>query len=99
MLAEESDKIVIKKVSWPVTLAHIHTILTHPFYTGKTSGNDNNYVRSVIHFPACGKFQCLPRFIPVIYPVNTETGFFGFQNQPPILPRRLVPKRNCRRLA
>ncbi len=50
-------------------------------------------------FSAPGKFQRLPRFIPVIYPVNTETGSFGFQNQPPILPRRLVPKRNCRRLA
>jgi hypothetical protein len=49
MLAEEGDKIEIEKVSRPVTLAHIHRILTHLFYTGRTSGNDDNYVRSVSH--------------------------------------------------
>jgi DNA invertase Pin-like site-specific DNA recombinase len=49
MLAEEDDEIEIEKVSRPMTLNHIHKILTNLFYTGRMLGNDNNYIRSISH--------------------------------------------------
>jgi site-specific DNA recombinase len=49
MLAEESDEVKIEKVSRPMTVSNIQKILTNPFYTGRTFGNENNYVRSVSH--------------------------------------------------
>ena len=49
MLAEEGDEVEIEKVSRPMTVSNIQKILTNPFYTGRTFGNDNNYVRSVSH--------------------------------------------------
>ncbi len=33
----------------PLTVSGIQKILTNPFYTGRTFGNENNYVRSVSH--------------------------------------------------
>jgi site-specific DNA recombinase len=49
MLAEEGDEVKIEKVSRPMTISNIQKILTNPFYTGRTFGNENNYVRSVSH--------------------------------------------------
>jgi site-specific DNA recombinase len=51
MLAEEEDDTVIEKVSRPVTLVHMHKILTNPFYTGKIIGTDGGYVESKSHRP------------------------------------------------
>jgi DNA invertase Pin-like site-specific DNA recombinase len=48
-LAEEDEAIEIEKVSRPITVNHIHRILTNPFYTGMTLNTDNTYVRSVSH--------------------------------------------------
>ncbi len=49
MLAEEADEVEIEKVSRLMTVTAIQKILTNPFYTGRTFGNENNYVRSVSH--------------------------------------------------
>ena len=49
MLAEEGDEVEIEKVARPLTVSGIQKILTNPFYTGRTFGNENNYVRSVSH--------------------------------------------------
>jgi site-specific DNA recombinase len=49
MLAEEDKEVEIAKVSRPMTVSSIQKILTNPFYTGRTFGNENNYVRSVSH--------------------------------------------------
>ncbi len=51
MLAEESEEIVIEKISRPVTANMVHKILTNLFYTGKTFGNDGQYVQSISHAP------------------------------------------------
>ncbi len=49
MLAEEDEEVEIEKVSRPMTISYLHKILTNPFYTGKTLGNEGNYIRSVSH--------------------------------------------------
>ncbi|MEO8087321.1 MAG: recombinase family protein [Bacteroidota bacterium] len=51
MLAEEDDEKEIMQVSRPVTLNHVHKILTNPFYTGKILGNNGEYVMSKSHEP------------------------------------------------
>lgn len=51
MLAEEGDEIEIERVSRPMTIANVQKILTNPFYTGRTFGNENNHIRSVSHEP------------------------------------------------
>lgn len=51
MLAEENDEVKIEKISRLMTVASIQKILTNQFYTGRTFGNNNNYVRSVSHEP------------------------------------------------
>lgn len=49
ILAEESEEVVIEKVSRPMTISYIHKILTNPFYTGRVLGNEGRYVPSVSH--------------------------------------------------
>lgn len=51
ILADENDEaeIKIEKVSRPMTLNSIHTILTNPFYTGRTMGNGRVYLPSISH--------------------------------------------------
>jgi site-specific DNA recombinase len=49
ILAEESEEVVIEKVSRPMTISYIHKILTNPFYTGRALGNEGKYVPSVSH--------------------------------------------------
>jgi len=49
MLSEDAEDAIIEKVSRPVTVAHVHKILTNPFYTGRTPGKDGKYVSSASH--------------------------------------------------
>ena len=49
MLAEEEEEIEIEKISRPLTVANIQKLLSNQFYTGRTFGNENNYVRSISH--------------------------------------------------
>jgi site-specific DNA recombinase len=51
MLAEENDEVKIEKISRLMTVTNIQKILTNRFYTGRTFGNNNNFVRSVSHEP------------------------------------------------
>jgi site-specific DNA recombinase len=49
MLAEEGDEVKIEKASRPMTICNVQKILTNQFYTGRTFGNNNDYVCSVSH--------------------------------------------------
>jgi site-specific DNA recombinase len=49
MLAEENEEIAIEKISRPLTVTNLQKLLTNQFYTGRTLGSLNNYVRSVSH--------------------------------------------------
>lgn len=49
MLSDE--EVVIEPIERPLTLNHIHKILTNLFYIGKVLGNDGVYVPSTSHHP------------------------------------------------
>ena len=49
MLAEDGEEVHIEAIARSMTLGHVHKILTNPFYTGRTFGNNGEYVKSISH--------------------------------------------------